>query len=107
MFGYSSANCPLWMWCQRLAAMCSSRKASSRFDLAGLRAASILRILLRHHQAREPLGIGEQLAARAVVDDAAAAHDERGARDLQRELGVLLDQHDGQGIFAEQPLEGC
>jgi len=48
-------------------------------------------------QAREALG-SAAARGRAVVDDAAAAHDERGLRHLSAELGGLLDENNRQCI---------
>src|SRR5204863_1898299 len=47
MPGYSSRKRPLWMWCHRLAAICTISSASRRFDRAGSRKALIAGILLR------------------------------------------------------------
>src|SRR3954468_10543635 len=65
----------------------------------------IARNLLRDDEPTQSLGIGEEVAAWPVVDDAAAAHDERFVRHLQGELGVLLDQEHGELVLGHQALE--
>src|SRR5882672_2647006 len=50
------------------------------------------------HQARQPIRIGEEVRAGTAIGDAPAVEHQRVLRHLERELGVLLDQDDGQGV---------
>src|SRR5439155_9427843 len=56
-------------------------------------------------EVREPLRIGEQRSARAVMGDAAAVEDQRVVRDAERYLGVLLDKDQRKGVFSDQSIE--
>src|SRR5205807_8708211 len=60
--------------------------------------------LLRDDEAREPLRIGEQGIARAVMGDAAAVEDHRVVRGGERYLGVLLDENQRERIFGDQSI---
>src|SRR5258706_1026361 len=73
---------------------------------AGSRTASMARRGSGDHQAGQAPRIGEQIRARTVVGDAAAVQDERALRDSERELRVLLDQHDRKRVLADQALQG-
>src|SRR6266480_3709551 len=54
---------------------------------------------------REPLRIGEQRSARAVMGDAAAVEDHCVVGDAERYLGVLLDEDQRKGVFSDQSIE--
>src|SRR2546423_15386468 len=69
-------------------------------------AASIWRPGSGDHQAGQALRIGEQVRARTAVRDAAAVQHERALRDSQRDLPVLLAEHDRKRILADQRLNG-
>src|SRR5256885_1806472 len=56
-------------------------------------------------EVREPLRIGEQRLARAVMGDAAAVEDHRVVGDAERHLGVLLDEDKRQGILGDQSIQ--